>query len=322
MCVIAIKKVGVDVPNEQNIIDMWESNSDGAGFMYAIKNKVYIEKGFMKLEDFKNSLKILEKRIKKMDNLTLKDIPMVYHFRIKTHGANNPANTHPFPISANEQHLKALDLTTPLAMVHNGIISSAKPMGDMSDTASYIANVLTPLAKLDHEFYKKPYGIELMENTIGLSKLAFLDKDGEIVLVGHFLKGTQKGTENILYSNLSHETPIFSSAPYYTKAYNDYKFDYDSEMLKPVPKDYYIGYYNDTREYKTFLVEKDNTYFLDNDNFIYAKSQHTNTYTHISKFDAVYIDNGKEFLDEITYLKLDTIAFMGETNYSPSKWGY
>jgi predicted glutamine amidotransferase len=325
MCVIAIKKPGINVPDDQNIKDMWETNSDGAGFMYAFKNKVFIEKGFMKLDDLMNAMKHLSKRLK-VDNLELKDIPIVYHFRIKTHGANNPANTHPFPISSKEQHLKALDLTCDLGMVHNGIISSAQPFGDMSDTASYIANVLTPLAMLDLDFYKKTYGKTLMENTIGSSKLAFLDKDGNIETVGDFKNGTKNNTSGILYSNLNHEYDYTSA--YKTKTpYSTYSYGYDTysttcthdefEILKPIPKDYTISFYSNSKnKEQVFKLNNNDTYFMGEFDIIYVKNKATNTYTETT-FQKVYDKKHKV----VKYEKLGTKSVQGEILPTYSK-GY
>jgi predicted glutamine amidotransferase len=317
MCVIAVKKPGINVPDENNIKDMWEANSDGAGFMYAIKGKVYIEKGFMKLNDLTNALKHLEKKAKKTDSLALKDIPMVFHFRIKTHGANSASNTHPFPISSKEQHLKALDLTTPLGMVHNGIIATAKPMGDMSDTMSYIANVLTPLAMLDKNFYKTEYGKTLMENTIGYSKLAFLDGDGVIELVGDFKAGTKEGTTGILYSNLSHEYQAGS-----TYAYNTYgmdnAFEKGFENLKEIPVGYYVGYskIGSDNQVKAIAVPAANTYFSDKDGFVYINSGVPNIFNESYTFSGIYLDEGKKYLTEVDFKDLPTKPILGEINYS------
>jgi len=318
MCVIAIKKPGINVPSDKNIKDMWDTNSDGAGFMYAVKNKVFIEKGFMKLDDFMNAVKHLSKKLK-VDNLELKDIPIVYHFRIKTHGANNPANTHPFPISSKEQHLKALDLTCDLGVVHNGIISSAKPMGDMSDTASYIANVLTPLAMLDFGFYQKPYGKTIMENTIGASKLAFLDKDGNIETVGDFKNGTKDDTQDILYSNLNHEWDYSAlGGTTYANPYGTYSYGYNAinnkystatyELLKPIPKGYTIGYFSTAQNKETtFPVHHADIYFMDEYDIIYIKNKKLNTYNETS-FSFIYDKKDKK----VSYKNLGTKEIQGE----------
>lgn len=321
MCVIAVKKPGVNVPDQENIKDMWETNSDGAGFMYAIKGKVYIEKGYMKLDQLTTALKMLEKQVYKKDGLSLKDLPMVFHFRIKTHGANNPANTHPFPISSKEQHLKALDLTAGLGVAHNGIITSVKAMGDMSDTMSYIANVLTPLAMLDPAFYKKEYGKTLMENTVGYSKLAFLDKEGNIELVGDFKNGTKEGTKEILYSNLSHEykaTYIYDTTPY-SGGYHTYQTSF--ENLKEIPVGYYVGYdsnFNDKDEtIPTIPVKASETYYMDADGFIYIKES-PGRFIESNTFMGAYKDTGKEYLEEVDYKDIPSAVLYGEvTTYLP-----
>ena len=228
MCVVAIKKVGVAFPNDTSIKAMWDTNSDGAGIMYALDNKVYIEKGFMKLADMNKAINDLSKKLKKRD-MTINDLPMVLHFRITTHGGTSPEMTHPFPISSQEKHLKALDLTCDLALAHNGIISSVPVQAGLSDTATYIANVLTPLAYLNKDFYINKEGKAIMENTIGASKFAILDKNGNIETIGDFKYGTKNDTDKILFSNLSHEWDTAFSGLNYPAVYGCGYYDaYDT----------------------------------------------------------------------------------------------
>ena len=281
MCVVAIKKVGVAFPNDTSVKAMWDTNSDGAGFMYALDNKVYIEKGFMKLADMDKAIKDLSKKLKKKD-MTLTDLPMVLHFRITTHGGTSPEMTHPFPISSQEKHLKALDLTCDLALAHNGIISSVPVQAGLSDTATYIANVLTPLAYLNKDFYRNKEGKAIMENTIGASKFAILDKSGNIETIGDFKYGTKNDTDNILFSNLSHEwdTTYFSNfhtrssyPSVYGSGYYDAFMDTEDFTEKVAVKKLPVGTIiinehnffdtknlNDFEKYSRVLTEKDDFY--------------------------------------------------------------
>ena len=93
MCIIAIKPAGIKMPATTTIENMWYNNNDGAGFMYAAKGTVLIEKGFMTLEKFKAALNRLEKSIDTTST------PIILHFRITTHGGTSPGNTHPFPVT-------------------------------------------------------------------------------------------------------------------------------------------------------------------------------------------------------------------------------
>ena len=52
MCIIAVKPAGIKMPERDQIEIMWHNNPDGAGIMYSLNGKVYIEKGFMSLIRF------------------------------------------------------------------------------------------------------------------------------------------------------------------------------------------------------------------------------------------------------------------------------
>jgi predicted glutamine amidotransferase len=274
MCVIAVKKRGVALPSESNIKAMWNANKDGAGIMYTYNGKVYVEKGFMKLDDLLRALTDLDKKI------NIKNTPLVMHFRITTHGGTSPYNTHPFPVSSNEEHLKALDLSCNLAMVHNGIINSVDtPTGStMSDTMIYISDVLAPLYMLNKDFYRNSFGKTLMENTIGWSKLVFLDKNGELSMVGDFKNGTTDDTKDILYSNLNHDiTSRFDKSiytyesPSYKSVHQDLPFD-DFEQVKAVPVGYAVGSFYDGKVYPVYTND---TYFTDKGGYIYFKANNS-----------------------------------------------
>jgi predicted glutamine amidotransferase len=326
MCVVAIKNKGVEFPNDDSIKAMWDANSDGAGFMYALDNKVFIEKGFMKLNDLNGAVALLEKRLKKKD-LTLNDIPMVLHFRITTHGGTTPHLTHPFPISSQEKHLKALDLTCDLGLVHNGIISSVPTQAGLSDTAIYIANVLTPLANLKSDFYMSNEGKAIMENTIGVSKFAFLDKNGNIETIGDFKKGTKNNTDAILFSNLSHEWD--KSAFAYGNYATNYNYSFDSEFdefsmkdfVKRIPTGYIVV--NKKKFFESevdFLkhaktIKENDTYYVDREGLIYTPNakgvlKENYFYDAIVKIDSktnMYVEVDLEELDEVKTQEMEVV---------------
>lgn len=193
MCVIAAKAAGVEMPTEDEIESMWFKNSDGAGLMYAANGKVHIEKGFMKLQEFKDKLAELDKK------LDLKSRSVVLHFRITTHGGTSPENTHPFPISDSVGMLKKHKLITTLGVAHNGIINIT-PRKGISDTMEYIAGQLAPLARAVPDFYKNKDLLQMIANAT-TSKLAFLDGKGKIVTVGEFYEHN-----GVKYSNRSYES--------------------------------------------------------------------------------------------------------------------
>lgn len=227
MCVIAGAPLGVARPSDKIMEQMFTSNPDGAGFAYTLDGKVYVEKGFMTYKEFDNALAGLEKRLRNND-LTSTDIPMFFHFRIGTHGANIPSLTHPFPISTNTKNLFALDYSTDIVMAHNGIINSVNVTGAHSDTTEYISRILVPLRNADAEFYKNPHFQELMKNTIDGSRFIFLNDMGEMETIGSWL--TSEEAPGVLFSNLNHEWTWAPSLPKYGRGLLSERYDYHSQF--------------------------------------------------------------------------------------------
>lgn len=223
MCIIAIKNKGIDYPNDNIIKNMFLSNKDGAGFMYTLDNKVYIKKGFMTLDAFNKAINELATTV------NLKDIPMILHFRITTHGGTSSANTHPFPVTESKGLLQKLESTTDLGMAHNGIIDIYQSDKTISDTMQYIIDIVYPLKKLHRYFYNTYYGKALLSHTAD-SKLAFLNQKGEIATVGDFIE-----EDGMLYSNSSYKSyKVYTSYSHdkYSKYYDDdYDDTYHEEMI-------------------------------------------------------------------------------------------
>ena len=189
MCIIAAKPAGVAMPEPEQLRAMWTNNPDGAGFMYAKGGRVKIEKGFITWETFSAALD----RLGKTDDLTT--LPLVLHFRIRTHGETNAECTHPFPITDSLGALKKLRLTTDIGVAHNGIIHSVTPRKGISDTMEYIATQLAPLKRGAPDFLENKDLRLMIQNAID-SKMVFLTGEGKLYTIGEFI--TDLG---VLYSN-------------------------------------------------------------------------------------------------------------------------
>lgn len=192
MCIIAAKPAGISMPDTDRITNMWTRNSDGAGFMYAKDGKVYIEKGFMKLNELLDRIKQLGKTV------DLKSVPVVMHFRITTSGGTSPENCHPFPVTSNLGVLRKLKSTCALGVAHNGIIDIT-PRKGISDTMEYILSQLSLLYQAMPKFYESKPAMQLVENAID-SKMAMLTKAGRIYTIGNF-----EEDGGIMYSNTSYK---------------------------------------------------------------------------------------------------------------------
>lgn len=208
MCIIAIKKAGVALPSDDLLERMFYTNPDGAGMMWVENRIVHISKGYMKYDAFRNALAEIEARLNVMQT------PMVFHFRITTHGGTKPENCHPFPVTDNLGLLQKLQCTTNVGVAHNGIITGIVPQTGVSDTMEFIMLYLAKMKQISSGFYKVAGFKDIITNLIHTDRMVFLDKEGTIETVGNF---TEDG--GILYSNTSYKQVRWASW------YDDYTWD-------------------------------------------------------------------------------------------------
>lgn len=185
MCIIAIKPKGQKMWDDETIRTMFRNNPDGAGYMYFDGKDVVIHKGFMDVDTLLVCLK----------NKDYTNTNLVLHFRIGTSGKNNEFNCHPFPVYDKN----ILNTKTDIAMAHNGILHQFEPPRDskINDTQVFIRNVLRPL---NRGFQNDDNVTYLIGRIVGTNKLAFLDNNNMLTLIGDFI--TDKG---YIYSNDSYK---------------------------------------------------------------------------------------------------------------------
>ena len=193
MCIICVSPARTRQPSFKTIRAMFESNPHGAGYMYARNGRVHISKGYMDIDDYLAALKD--------EHFTAKD-PVVYHFRISTQAGVNPQMTHPFPLSHQRAHMKALDVDCRCGVAHNGIIRlTTDPTNrEYSDTAIFITDYLSAIIRQPDDL-KDPKVLQLIYRLAG-SKFAIMDASGYIATVGNFIN-----EGGILYSNSTYNTP-------------------------------------------------------------------------------------------------------------------
>ncbi len=226
MCVICVKKAGVELPSNDLLKEMWIKNPDGAGYMWNSDGVVHIHKGFMTFEALLNDLA--------KANLT-KDDNIIYHFRISTQ-AKTREMTHPFPLTSNIINTKKLYTYAKMGVVHNGIINlTSNPLEkEYSDTALFVANYMTRLIK-SMDDVKDPIIQNIIENLIDGSKIATLDLNGNIEMIGSWQQ------ENGLYFSNMYFKPFDYSKYYIGKYWDD---DYDD--------DWFNNFVNRKRNYKAY----------------------------------------------------------------------
>ena len=197
MC-IAIYKPEGKLLSLSTLKECYTSNPDGAGFMYAEKKKLHIEKGFFSFQSFYDAFKKHESK------------QAVIHFRIKTHGKIDTTNCHPFAINSS------------IGFVHNGVISGFGD-ADHSDTIGFNKGVLQPLVNKwgNLALFQDPI-VELIESRIGYSKLVFLDRHGN-----HKIMNESKGTwdDGVWFSNTSYK-PYVAPATTSVSGWDDLEYDW------------------------------------------------------------------------------------------------
>ena len=194
MCIIIYKPKGKRLKKEI-LEECHRCNKDGMGYMYPMDGKVHIEK---ELTDFKKFYKAYEQKFVKT-NLDLK-VPIVWHFRIKTHGDISLENCHPFHINGS----------TDMAFAHNGYISNVDtPTGSIkSDTVIFRDLILNNMPK---KWFNNKALVLLLTKFINTNKLAFLDKFGNVNILNKDLG--QEDKDGIWYSNGSYKIVEYNNKP-------------------------------------------------------------------------------------------------------------
>lgn len=289
MCIIVAKNKGIQLPTKNTLKECFKNNNDGAGLMYVKDGKVIVEKGLMTFEELWHKVKAL----KKMFNSDLTDKAIVFHFRIGTHGENDGATTHPFPISGNAEDLRATYFETDIAMAHNGIISSFNYDKVLSDTQSFIKDFVSVFKDLNKDFYKNERVMKLITDKANISsnKLCFLDKNENIYWYGNKVEDN-----GIIYSNSTYKEPKY----YYTQSYNYnyYDYDYDYEYNYGHTSSYYnYGWYSN----KVKETKKETKKELTLESFIKNKIK----YEILEYGDYYQTIQGADFVDKKDVLIID-----------------
>lgn len=232
MCIIVAKEMSIEMPSEETLRRCFQTNSDGAGFMWADGKVVRIRKGFMKFEDFMDAL---DQEIPWEEQ---KDTSIVMHFRIATHGKVQPGCCHPFPLCDDKTKMLSTSTKSRFGVAHNGVIAGRTTNDNWSDTMDFIAYVMTPLMRMNPSFMHNSNALDLLEGACD-SKLAIMDNSGEIATVGHFY---EEG--GVLYSNTSYLRTWWNYSSYesfWDRAWDrGYGIDYDDDY-----EDAYVNRYEE-----------------------------------------------------------------------------
>ncbi len=189
MCIIIAKPKGITVDEKfiKTMKKCFLNNPDGFGYMYPVGEKIQIKKGYMTWNNAEKELR----------GLMWKDVPLVLHFRVATHGKVDRYTCHPFPLSDKLGDLKSVRITAGVGIAHNGVVSfCALKKNKISDTQKFIRDYLS---KMPVDVLRQEYMHKLIAKATS-SKFAFMFPD-KIYLVGDFVEDG-----GVYYSNSTYKT--------------------------------------------------------------------------------------------------------------------
>lgn len=203
MCIIAIKKLGVNYPSQETMDEMCRRNPDGFALGWHIKGQK--KSHIIRTLDVKKIMKKYQQLVKQYDK---DDCTMFLHARIKTHGTIKVENCHGW-----YSHIaKTL-------FAHNGILS-IENRNDLTDSETFYRDIFEPIFSV----YGWRGAEKAINAIIGTSKFCFLDQDGNLRHYGNYIEES----DGMLYSNTSYK-------PIYWHQYSNY-----AQSLR---RDYYPSYY-------------------------------------------------------------------------------
>ena len=220
MCIAILKTKDGNITDEQ-LLNCFDNNPDGAGIAYTKDNKIFIVKGIF---DAKQFVEEYHKAVAEADGA------MLVHCRIGTSGFKDYTNCHPHIVSDE------------CVMIHNGILSIDVPKGSkVSDTVLYVEQYLKPLPK---DFMLNDGIMSLITDHIGAgNKFVFLNNHGDFSIAnekaGHWKNG-------VWFSNYSYEAYSFYTKGFkgkskvyspYTSYWDEDDYEWESEAFELTPEE-------------------------------------------------------------------------------------
>jgi hypothetical protein len=195
--------------NTQGLLaDIYDSNSDGLGIMYAARGEVFVQKHLPQ-----NAAEVR----KIIDAMPDDDREVALHFRMRTHGLIDMENCHPYQINADAW------------LMHNGILHTGnKKDVEKSDTWHFARDYLETL---DPDHLHNPQFVALLGEFIENNRFAILTSDGRMTIVNR-----HQGVEHdgIFFSNTYAWSPSMLIPGYAKRHVYSYKdFTHDLGAYKP-----------------------------------------------------------------------------------------
>ena len=185
ICVIIFKQKEKNV-TRRTLKSCYDCNPDGAGFMFAHKERLHVLKGF-------NGFRHFYKTYRKYERL-FPDSDFVIHMRIATSGLLNEENCHPFYSNNN------------IAFCHNGVLAG---LGNNMFSDTYMLN-----EEVFKKFPENFLDIEEIRSAIEsymvdeFSKAVFMDNKGRVFIANEKMGSWDDG---VWFSNKTHQYDGYST---------------------------------------------------------------------------------------------------------------
>lgn len=178
MCVIIVKKSGVELPSRRLLKMAATRNPDGCGFATSSGE-------YFRSTHFDDFYRVFEQKAKVSDDIVL-------HFRWATHGSVRTGNCHPFKGKGADGQ--------PIFFAHNGVLPIASK-NDMTDSEIEFREYILPVLRMEGGF--TPTMEEYLEEEAEGSKFAFVNHEG-LHLVGNFIPYKGLLLSNTYFLSLSY----------------------------------------------------------------------------------------------------------------------
>lgn len=189
MCIIMYKSAKVNKIPKEYIENACYRNPDMFGIAcQKNKGKVYIEKGFKTFEELYKAYKVWEDK---------GGYDIMIHARIKTHGAVNTLNCHPFALGKRKADLEFNKGFVSNVYCHNGQIDSidVPKTSTTSDTYEFGYRIVANLLPLPNSNIKT-----IISNLEPYSKFCLFREGHFPLLIGDFVE-----EDGVMFSNTSYK---------------------------------------------------------------------------------------------------------------------
>lgn len=169
MCLLITQSTQSARLSDEWLEDFYDYNSDGVGVMYAQNDQLVIEKVLPK--NHQQFIAFYREHIEGKN--------CAFHLRMRTHGAIDLDNCHPYEVLNRKEH--GLDLW----LMHNGVLATGNARDlTKSDTWHYIRDFLRPMLAHNPDFAFSDSFAKIVGTHIGSSnKFVLMDNAGRMATI-------------------------------------------------------------------------------------------------------------------------------------------